>query len=268
MKAGAFNEPFQSYVGEYANHPEDIPKLFLDSIEVDQMVAVIKKGLDQYDMSYTEAMRFGLQTVLCASKFLDIAEPGAQAEGPRPLHDYELASRLSCFLWSTMPDEELEEYFTSIRDLENRMAIDREWMHKPKPNVEPPSFGDEQGLDPEQAGLDYRRYQRLMFDVLALALQTDSTRVISYMARKDSSDGTGAYRQETNNPYGYHTMTHHGEDEDKLKWWSIGVKHQGYIFKEDDYLGNMRQTMFNVMGVPVPQDFQGGEADGLISEVL
>jgi hypothetical protein len=45
------------------------------------------------------------------------------------------------------------------------------------------------------------------------------------MARKDNSDGTGAYRQETNNPYGYHTMTHHGEDPDKLKWWTIVDTH-------------------------------------------
>lgn len=223
--------------------------------------------------------------------------------------------------------QKLDEYFTSIRDLENRMAADRKWLYEPKPKVETPSFGDEQGLDPEKASLDYRRYQRLMFDVIALAVQTDSTRVISYMARKDSSDGTGAYRQETDNPYGYHTMTHHGEDEDKLKWWSIvdtmymeewayfldrlrgiregastlldntmvvwgssggtinahnnhhlptmlcgggsvGIKHQGHVIKEDDYLGNLWQTMFHVMGVPVPQDFQGGEADGVISEVL
>lgn len=223
--------------------------------------------------------------------------------------------------------QKLEEYFTSIRDLENRMAVDRKWLHKPKPQVDAPEFGDEQGLDPDKTSLDYRRYQRLMFDVIALALQTDSTRVISYMARKDNSDGTGAYRKETGNPYGYHTMTHHGEDPDKLKWWSIvdthymeewawfldrlknikegdgnlldhtmvvwgssggtinahnnhhlptmlcggsrlGVKHQGHVVKEDVYLGNLWQTMFNVMGVPVPIDFQGGEADGPISEVV
>lgn len=223
--------------------------------------------------------------------------------------------------------QKLEEYFTSIRDLEQRMAVDKHWLHKPKPEVDALDFGDEQSLDPEKTSLDYRRYQRLMFDVIALALQTDSTRIISYMARKDNSDGTGAYRKETNNPYGYHTMTHHGEDPDKLKWWTVvdthymqewayfldrlkqikegngnlldhtmvvwgssggtinahnnhhlptmlcggsrlGVKHQGHIIKEDVYLGNLWHTMFGVMGVPVSDNFQDGEADGIISEVV
>lgn len=48
----------------------------------------------------------------------------------------------------------------------------------------------------------------------------------------------------------------------------LGITHQGHVIKQDDYLGNLWQTMFGVMGVPVPEDFQGGEADGLISEVL
>lgn len=159
QKARAFDEPFQSYVGDYANRPQDIPKLFLDFIEVEgpvhstwpppshqllfgisadereqdlelsrevierllprayrrpvqpeeveQIVAVIQDGLDRHGMNYTEAMRFGLQAVLCTSKFLYIAEPGLAGERPRPLNDFELASRLSYYLWSTMPDEEL-----------------------------------------------------------------------------------------------------------------------------------------------------------------
>ena len=53
-----------------------------------------------------------------------------------------------------------------------------------------------------------------MFDVIALALQTDSTRIISYLARMDGQDGTGAWR-DMGNPYNYHEMTHHGEDPDK-----------------------------------------------------
>ncbi|QDT39277.1 DUF1552 domain-containing protein [Stratiformator vulcanicus] len=223
--------------------------------------------------------------------------------------------------------ERLEEYFTSIRDLENKMSADKRWLYKPKPEVARPEFGDEQSLDPDRGGLDYVRYQKLMYDVIALALQTDSTRVISYMARKDNSDGTGAFRGSTDNPYGYHTMTHHGEDNDKLKWWTIvdtnymelwaylldklkgikegdgtlldhtllawgssggtvnahnrhqlptmicggsrlGVNHQGHVRNDDQYLGNLWQTMFGVMGVPVPEDFQGGEADGVIKEIV
>lgn len=220
----------------------------------------------------------------------------------------------------------LDEYLTGIRDLEVAMKEEKSWLYKPKPEVEPIDFGSDQGLDPQKNGLDYRRYQRLMFDVMTLALQTDSTRVISYMPRMDNSDGTGAWKAE-GNPYGYHTMTHHGEEADKLKWFTradilymqewayflnklksvkegdgtlldhsmvvysstggsinahnnhhlpallcggskIGVKHQGHLVKENDYLGNLWQTMFTVAGVPVPENFQGGEANGIINELV
>lgn len=222
--------------------------------------------------------------------------------------------------------EKLDEYFTGIRDLEKQMQVEKTWLYEPKPKVDAPEFGDEQGLDPSRNGLDYRRYQRLMYDVITLALQTDSTRVISYMARMDNSDGTGAFKGE-GNPYGYHEMTHHGEDPDKLRWWSkadtwymeewarfldrlksikegdgtlldhtmvvwgssggtinahnnhhlpailcggggIGVKHRGHVVKEDVHLGNLWQTMFGAMDVPAPENFQGGEANGVIGELV
>lgn len=222
--------------------------------------------------------------------------------------------------------DKLDEYFTGIRDLEKQMQDEKNWLYKPKAEVETPEFGDEQGIDPEKGRLDYRRYQRLMYDVITLALQTDSTRIISYMARMDNSDGTGAFKGE-GNPYGYHEMTHHGEDPDKLKWWTIadtwymeewayfldrlksvkegdgnlldhtmvvwgssggtinahnnhhlpavlcggsriGVRHQGHLIQDDAYLGNLWQTMFEVMDVSVPENFQGGEADGVIKELV
>jgi hypothetical protein len=128
------------------------------------------------------------------------------------------ARRLNASL-GTNDQQKLDEYLTGIRDLERRMQEEKEWLRKPKPNVKALVFGKEQGLDPDKAGLEYRRYQRLMFDVIALALQTDSTRVISYLARMDGQDGTGAWR-DMGNPYNYHEMTHHGEDPDKLKWFT------------------------------------------------
>lgn len=220
----------------------------------------------------------------------------------------------------------LEEYLTGIRDLERRMQAEKDWLRKPKPTVANLEFGKEQGLDPDKSGLDYRRYQRLMFDVIALALQTDSTRVISYLARMDGQDGTGSWRDK-GNPYNYHEMTHHGEDPDKLKWFTqsdiwymedwayfldrlksikegdgtlldhtlvaygssggainahhnhhlptmlaggsrLGIKHQGHVVKEDVRLGNLWGTMFDRMQVPLPEKFQGGEADGIIKELV
>ncbi len=48
----------------------------------------------------------------------------------------------------------------------------------------------------------------------------------------------------------------------------IGAKHQGHVVKKDAYLGNLWQTMFGLMNVPVTENFQGGEADGVISEIV
>lgn len=219
----------------------------------------------------------------------------------------------------------LDEYLTGIRDLERRMQEEKDWLRKPKPNVARLEFGKEQGLDPDKSGLEYRRYQRLMYDVIALALQTDSTRVIAYLPRMDGQDNTGSWR-DMGNPYNYHEMTHHGEDPDKLKWFTqsdiwymedwayflnklksiregdatlldhtlvaygssggsinahhnhhlptmlaggsrLGVKHQGHIVKEDVRLGNLWATVFERMQVKLPENFQGGEADGVISEL-
>ncbi len=71
--------------------------------------------------SFHDAVRAGLVAVLCSPKFLYLIEPSindnaqaataqtalAQTAPARPLNDWELASRLSYFLWSSMPDEEL-----------------------------------------------------------------------------------------------------------------------------------------------------------------
>jgi hypothetical protein len=59
------------------------------------------------ELGHEEALRDALTTVLLSPHFcyrLDLAAPGADA---RPLSDYALASRLSYFLWSSMPDDEL-----------------------------------------------------------------------------------------------------------------------------------------------------------------
>lgn len=58
-----------------------------------------------------EAVKFALQAVLCSPKFLFRVELDENPAGKdvRPLDDYQLASRLSYFLWNSMPDDELFE---------------------------------------------------------------------------------------------------------------------------------------------------------------
>src|SRR5207244_11571165 len=75
--------------------------------EIDAIVATVKDAQTTGKQSFHESMRTGLQRVLCAPGFLFLGEPAGAHAKPRPLTDYELATRLSYFLWSTMPDEEL-----------------------------------------------------------------------------------------------------------------------------------------------------------------
>ncbi|MEZ6122161.1 MAG: DUF1592 domain-containing protein [Planctomycetaceae bacterium] len=62
----------------------------------------------QHDRSFPEAVRTGLIAVLCSPSFLLVHEPTVDGVAERrPLNDFEVATRLSLFLWSSIPDDEL-----------------------------------------------------------------------------------------------------------------------------------------------------------------
>ncbi|MBT6487833.1 MAG: DUF1592 domain-containing protein [Planctomycetaceae bacterium] len=87
-----------------------LPRAYRRSVtkeEIDSVVSVVKNAQNTSNLSFHDAMRVGLQRVLCAPGFLFLEEPTGKQTKPRPLNDYELASRMSYFLWSTMPDDEL-----------------------------------------------------------------------------------------------------------------------------------------------------------------
>ena len=67
----------------------------------------------------------------------------------------------------------MDQYFTSVRELERRLSDSEAWEYKPKPKVDaqPPQEND----DPKA----FVERTRLMFEVVKLALETDSSRLIS-----------------------------------------------------------------------------------------
>ncbi len=73
--------------------------------EVERILKVYRLALDRGE-SYERGLQLALTTVLASPAFLFLVEPDESRED-RPLTDFELASRLSYFLWSSMPDEEL-----------------------------------------------------------------------------------------------------------------------------------------------------------------
>lgn len=115
----------------------------------------------------------------------------------------------------------VDQYFSSIRDVEERIKLDRAWVDREPPKVTPIDFGKtppraQAELNDDGSGM--KRYLRLFFDVIALAFQTDSTRVA---AHNPKSEGGPTFKDLTGCPYDYHTLSHHGEDAEKLKHWTM-----------------------------------------------
>ncbi|HND52339.1 MAG TPA: DUF1552 domain-containing protein [Pirellulaceae bacterium] len=106
--------------------------------------------------------------------------------------------------------EKLDEYLTSVRELERRMARDEVWVRTPKPKVtvEPPK-------DISNAA-DLLGRARLMFDLTHLALQTDSTRLITIMLA-----GSTYAPPIPGVSLGHHDLSHHGKDPGKLNQLKI-----------------------------------------------
>ncbi|MEQ9407571.1 MAG: DUF1592 domain-containing protein [Fuerstiella sp.] len=75
--------------------------------EIEPILQVVQTELNSGE-TFHEAIRTGLTAALTSPKFLYLAENSAGSESAtRTLNDYEIASRLSYFLWNSMPDDAL-----------------------------------------------------------------------------------------------------------------------------------------------------------------
>ena len=77
-----------------------------DDKEVARLVSLFRKELDQ-DKSFDVAMQMPLYAMLISPNFLYRSSMKEPEQKPYLVDDFELASRLSYFLWSSMPDREL-----------------------------------------------------------------------------------------------------------------------------------------------------------------
>jgi hypothetical protein len=101
--------------------------------------------------------------------------------------------------------DRLDAYFTSVRDLEKRLVESEAWAYKPKPKVNVPKPIDIANPN------DFVGRQRLMSDLVKLALSTDSSRFITL-----HFGGSGGVVPIPGVEEGYHSLSHHGQDEEKL----------------------------------------------------
>ena len=101
--------------------------------------------------------------------------------------------------------DRLDAYFTSVRELEKRLVESEAWAHRPKPKLDisrPVDIGNPN---------DFVGRQRLMSDMVRLALSTDSSRFITL-----HFGGSGGVVPIPGVEEGYHSLSHHGLDEEKL----------------------------------------------------
>jgi len=112
--------------------------------------------------------------------------------------------------------EKLDEYLNSVREVEKQLERDVAWQAKPKPNVDASlaeRFAESYTVHQPGGQFRYETYAKLMYDLVALAFQTDSTRVITYVVRQESGGGVFP---EFGVSKGYHELSHHNNDPKNL----------------------------------------------------
>jgi hypothetical protein len=115
----------------------------------------------------------------------------------------------------------LQQYFNSVRELEQRLVLAEDWAKKPKPNVEiePPTDIEDRA--------DFTGRMRLMYDLIFLAFQTDSTRLITFCGA-----GGNEVVSLKGVDDGWHNLSHHGKDPDKIEKLAIIEREEMRLFAE------------------------------------
>ena len=95
--------------------------------------------------------------------------------------------------------QKLEEYFDSVRTLEKKIQQQEPWLERPKPKAP---------IDEPKPGNGTEEQLTAMIEIIALALQTDSTRAITCASGFANGDfGLNG---------GYHGFSHHGERDEPV----------------------------------------------------
>ena len=119
---------------------------------------------------------------------------------------------------SAADQRRMDQYLTSVRELEQRLASSQEWEKKPKPHV------DAQPPDDIEDAREFVKRTKLTFDVVKLALETDSSRIVSIFI-----DTTVI-----------HNITHHGNRPEVIA--ELRAKEEGQFGALNDFLTSLAQT--------------------------
>jgi hypothetical protein len=140
-------------------------------------------------------------------KSLAVAAKGDKIQRRKSVLDFAMddAKRLQSQL-GISDQRKLDEYLYAVRDVENRL------VRGDKLKI------GEDGIPnyPRPAGVprEWDEHCRLMMDMMALALQADATRVMTFMF---ANEGSNRGYPEIGAPEGHHDLSHHGKDQEKQK---------------------------------------------------
>jgi hypothetical protein len=121
----------------------------------------------------------------------------------------------------------LDEYLDGIRDIERRISSDENLSVQLPPGLEKP------------AGIpaDFSDHIKILFDLMTVALQTDMTRIVTFMVGREGSNRT--YR-EIGVPDPHHGLTHHQDDQAKID--KISMINRFHVEQFAYLLGKMRSV--------------------------
>jgi len=125
--------------------------------------------------------------------------------------------------------EKLDEYFTSVRELEGRLAQADLWSKRPKPKVDVPP------LQNVTNPADLIGMTRVWFDLMHLAIQTDSTRLITLQML-----GTSSVPPIPGVTQGHHDLSHHGKDPTKIA--QLKILETGVMQTLRDFFAQLKQS--------------------------
>lgn len=129
---------------------------------------------------------------------------------------------------SSEDKQKMDEYLESVRALEQRVERTSQWTHMPLPKV------DTKGLDLEANYQNPSEYLRCMYDLMYLALRTDSTRFITFMTESEHSTGNPVGNF-ANQLFGYtgatHDIAHKRPRDASLQWERWRAEQHAYFLK-------------------------------------
>lgn len=125
--------------------------------------------------------------------------------------------------------DKLDQYFTAVRATEERLIKSEAWEHKPKPVVDVPAPKDVTNSGDVIGGA------RSMYDMMHLALATDSTRLITFY-----NCGMNAVPPIAGVTQDYHNLSHHGQDKERLD--QLKIVEIEHLKAFADFLKRLRET--------------------------